>query len=125
MRPRWACFVCENSKQLELTVSENGSSFSFCRALELFLGAERYTNAVDMWSFGCIMAELYAGTGRPFLDGTSELEQIDKMCDSIGSPSMKKWPGLKDLELSRRLQFPDQPVFHFFPCARVFSLLHR
>jgi len=63
-----------------------------------------------MWSLGCIMAELYAGTGRPFLDGTSELEQIDKMCEYIGSPSVEKWPGLKSLEISKRLQFPDQAL---------------
>lgn len=80
------------------------------RALELFLGAKRYSTAVDMWSLGCIMAELYAGTGKPFLDGTSELEQIDKMCEVLGSPSEKKWPGLNRLEISRKLTFPNQPL---------------
>ncbi len=62
-----------------------------------------------MWSLGAIMAELHAGTGRPFLDGTSELEQIDKMCEVLGSPSEVSWPGLRDLEISKRLSFPNQP----------------
>ncbi len=67
------------------------------------------------------MAELYAGTGRPFLDGTSELEQIDKMCDAIGSPSLEKWPGLKAHAIAKVLQFPDQPVLTLPLCTAHFT----
>ena len=43
----------------------------FYRAPEIILGIP-YTTAIDMWSFGCIMAELY--TGYPLFPGENEAE---------------------------------------------------
>jgi dual specificity tyrosine-phosphorylation-regulated kinase 2/3/4 len=43
----------------------------FYRAPEIILGIP-YTTAIDMWSFGCILAELY--TGFPLFPGESEME---------------------------------------------------
>lgn len=47
------------------------------RAPELLLGAKKYSTAVDMWSVGCIMAEMLAK--KPLFSGTSEADQIDKV----------------------------------------------
>lgn len=77
------------------------------RAPEIFLGAKRYSSAVDMWSAGCIFAEMI--TGSPLLDGTSELEQIDKMCTLLGSPTKATWPGFDKLPHAQELVFPYQP----------------
>ena len=44
------------------------------RPPELLLGGTRYSNAVDMWSAGCIFAELICG--RPILPGKAEIEQL-------------------------------------------------
>lgn len=45
----------------------------FYRSPEVILG-HPYSMAVDMWSLGCILAELY--TGYPLFPGESEVEQI-------------------------------------------------
>lgn len=44
---------------------------SFCRPPELLLGATKYGPAVDMWSVGCIFAELL--NGKPILPGKGEV----------------------------------------------------
>lgn len=77
------------------------------RAPEILLGETRYTTAIDMWSIGNIFSELL--TGKPVLDGTSELEQIDKMVNVIGSPSDSTWPGFEKLPHAKQLIFPTQP----------------
>ena len=44
------------------------------RAPEILLGSSSYTKAVDMWSVGCILGEMY--TGKAIFPGTSTLNQI-------------------------------------------------
>lgn len=51
------------------------------RAPELLLGSKEYSTAIDMWSVGCIMAELVAKS--PLFNGKTEVEQIDKVCYSF------------------------------------------
>ena len=46
----------------------------FYRAPEIMLGVFPYTHAIDMWSLGCIMIELF--TGFPLFPGTNEREQL-------------------------------------------------
>lgn len=55
----------------------------FYRAPEVILGLP-YTNRIDMWSFGCIVAELYLGL--PIFPGVSEYDQISKICAMLGNP---------------------------------------
>lgn len=59
------------------------------RAPELLLGASRYGAAVDLWSAGCILGELYSG--RPILPGRTEVEQLHKIFKLCGSPSEDYW----------------------------------
>ncbi|KQJ91857.2 hypothetical protein BRADI_4g40430v3 [Brachypodium distachyon] len=54
------------------------------RPPELLLGATEYGVAVDMWSTGCIVAELF--TGKPIMPGRTEVEQIHKIFKLCGSP---------------------------------------
>ncbi|XP_039069397.1 cyclin-dependent kinase G-2-like isoform X2 [Hibiscus syriacus] len=65
------------------------------RAPELLLGAKKYSKAVDMWSVGCIMAELLAKD--PLFKGTSEIDQLRKIFDTLGVPNEKIWPGFSEL----------------------------
>jgi len=46
------------------------------RAPELLLGANRYSTSVDVWSIGCISAEM--ATGMPLFPGRSDIDQIFK-----------------------------------------------
>ncbi|XP_015056990.1 probable serine/threonine-protein kinase At1g09600 [Solanum pennellii] len=59
------------------------------RAPELLLGATEYGMAIDMWSAGCILAELSAG--KPIMPGRTEVEQMHKIFKLCGSPSEEYW----------------------------------
>ncbi|XP_035604797.1 dual specificity tyrosine-phosphorylation-regulated kinase 4-like isoform X2 [Oncorhynchus keta] len=55
----------------------------FYRSPEVLLG-HPYSMAIDMWSFGCILAELH--TGFPLFPGESEMEQIACIMEVLGMP---------------------------------------
>ncbi|XP_015936202.1 probable serine/threonine-protein kinase At1g54610 [Arachis duranensis] len=63
------------------------------RPPELLLGASHYGVAVDLWSTGCILGELYSG--RPILPGKTEVEQLHKIFKLCGSPSEDYWCKLR------------------------------
>ncbi|EFJ41956.1 cyclin dependent kinase [Volvox carteri f. nagariensis] len=77
------------------------------RPPELLLGEPLYSTAVDMWSIGCIMAELL--TGKPLFDGQGEIEQLDKICTVLGTPNEEVWPGLKKLPNWGKIVLRPQP----------------
>jgi len=60
------------------------------RAPELLLGASRYSTAVDMWSVGCIFAEM--ATGLPLFPGRSDIDQLFKIFQRRGTPTAEVWP---------------------------------
>ncbi|XP_050223855.1 probable serine/threonine-protein kinase At1g54610 [Mercurialis annua] len=59
------------------------------RPPELLLGATDYDVGVDLWSAGCILAELLAG--KPIMPGRTEVEQLHKIYKLCGSPSDDYW----------------------------------
>ncbi|KAE8692758.1 putative serine/threonine-protein kinase [Hibiscus syriacus] len=59
------------------------------RPPELLLGASYYGVAIDLWSAGCILGELYSG--KPILPGKTEVEQLHKIFKLCGSPSEEYW----------------------------------
>ncbi|SPR01721.1 unnamed protein product (mitochondrion) [Plasmodiophora brassicae] len=63
------------------------------RPPELFMGVEQYDCSVDMWSVGCIMAELVTGA-HPF-QGTTDLETLDRIFRLCGTPTRDTWPGFE------------------------------
>ena len=62
------------------------------RPMELLFGATKYGGAVDVWSCGCIFAELVLRV--PYLPGNSDLDQIEKIFQARGSPTAETWPNL-------------------------------
>lgn len=54
------------------------------RAPEVLLHSTRYGSSIDLWAIGCIMAELY--TFRPLFPGSSEVDQLFKVCSVLGTP---------------------------------------
>ncbi|CAK7327402.1 unnamed protein product [Dovyalis caffra] len=65
------------------------------RAPELLLGAKQYSTAIDMWSLGCIMAELLSK--EPLFNGKTEVDQLDKIFRILGTPNETIWPGFSKL----------------------------
>ncbi|KAI5587462.1 hypothetical protein POPTR_005G045500v4 [Populus trichocarpa] len=59
------------------------------RPPELLLGATDYGVSIDLWSAGCILAELLAG--KPIMPGRTEVEQLHKIYKLCGSPSDEYW----------------------------------
>lgn len=63
------------------------------RAPELLLGALDYSTPIDIWSLGCIFAELVSKNA--LFTGDSELDQIFKIFKVLGTPTELDWPGVK------------------------------
>lgn len=66
-------------------------------------GTEQYSTAIDIWSLGCIMVELL--TKKVLFQGTSELDQIDKIFKVMGSPTEDNWPGFRKLPNVQKVRF--------------------
>ncbi|XP_007645558.1 cyclin-dependent kinase 3 isoform X2 [Cricetulus griseus] len=65
------------------------------RAPEILLGSKFYSTAVDVWSIGCIFAEMV--TGKPLFPGDSEIDQLFRIFRTLGTPSEATWPGVSQL----------------------------
>mmetsp|Transcript_9284 Transcript_9284/g.37979 ORF Transcript_9284/g.37979 Transcript_9284/m.37979 type:complete len:397 (-) Transcript_9284:105-1295(-) len=106
----------ENSKTLT-----NRVITLWYRPPELLLGTRAYGPAVDMWSAGCIFAELLQG--RPIFPGKDEAEQLDLICKLCGTPTILNWAELDDLPWAKSLiskkMFPRriQEEFRRFPSS--------
>ncbi|PPS14258.1 hypothetical protein GOBAR_AA06328 [Gossypium barbadense] len=59
------------------------------RSPELLLGSTDYGVTIDLWSSGCILAELF--TGKPIMPGRTEVEQLHRIFKLCGSPSEEYW----------------------------------
>jgi cyclin-dependent kinase 12/13 len=65
------------------------------RPPELLLGSIKYSTTVDIWSAGCVLAELQLG--RPLFPGKTEAEELDLICRVIGTPTTVTWPRVDEL----------------------------
>ncbi len=90
------------------------------RAPELLLGADEYDTAIDMWSVGCIFAELLLN--EPLFTAKNEAEQLSKIFRLLGQPTEDVWPGLRKLPGATALQKaaaqPFSVLRHKFPANR-------
>ncbi|EIE27517.1 cell division control protein 2-like protein B [Coccomyxa subellipsoidea C-169] len=76
------------------------------RAPEILLGSQLYSTPVDMWSIGCIFAELVNGT--PIFLGDSEIGQLFKIFEVLGTPTDNVWGGVTNMP-DWQAQFPQWP----------------
>ena len=58
------------------------------RAPEILLASKKYTAGVDMWSLGCILAEMILG--KPLFPGSSTINQIEKIVAGVPLPASKE-----------------------------------
>lgn len=105
------------------------------RAPELLMDSKYYTTSVDMWAMGCVFAEMVRVqicivkssstiyivcifghpqlTFRGLFRGGTEIGQLFKIFEILGTPTEKDWPGCSQLPVFKRC-FP-QYALHFMP----------
>ncbi|KAH6566766.1 hypothetical protein BASA50_000976 [Batrachochytrium salamandrivorans] len=64
------------------------------RAPDVLLGSRNYSTSIDIWSTGCIMAEMY--TGKPLFPGKTNEDQLLKIFKLLGTPSEETWPRVSE-----------------------------
>lgn len=65
------------------------------RAPEILYGSHSYTQSVDIWSAGCVMAEMVL---KDFLfRGDGEIDQLTKIFKTLGNGNEQTWPGVSSL----------------------------
>uniref|UniRef100_A0A1A7WJA6 non-specific serine/threonine protein kinase n=3 Tax=Iconisemion striatum TaxID=60296 RepID=A0A1A7WJA6_9TELE len=74
------------------------------RAPEVLLRSSTYSSPIDLWAVGCIMAELY--TLRPLFPGNSEVDEIFKICQVLGTVKKVDWPEGYQLASAMNFRFP-------------------
>ncbi|KAL0320449.1 UNVERIFIED_CONTAM: Mitogen-activated protein kinase [Sesamum radiatum] len=83
-----------------------------------------YTPAIDIWSIGCIFAEVL--TGKPLFPGKNVVHQLDMITDLLGTPSMDTISRVRNEKARRYLTTmrKKQPVpfSHKFPNADPLAL---
>ncbi len=65
------------------------------RAPEILLGSNKYSCPIDMWSIGCIFAEM--ATKKPLFQGDSEIDQLFRIFRVLRTPTEEMWPGVSQL----------------------------
>jgi len=85
----WGLARSWNSEMKRLT---NRVITLWYRPPELLLGATEYTPKIDMWSVGCIIAEMFRRSG--FLRGQTEASQLDLIFRTCGHPTEEEWPNI-------------------------------
>ncbi|CDO98980.1 unnamed protein product [Coffea canephora] len=84
----------------------------------------KYTPAIDIWSIGCIFAELL--TGKPLFPGKNVVHQLDLMTDLLGTPSSEAIARIRNEKARRYLSSMRKkkpvPFSHKFPNADPLAL---
>lgn len=65
------------------------------RAPEILLGALKYNEKVDIWSFGCVLAIML--TQKELFAGDCEIDQLYLIFRLVGTPTVQTWPGIDKL----------------------------
>ena len=109
--------ICDFGSAKTLTPGEPNISYicsRYYRAPELIFGATDYTSAIDVWSAGCVLAELMLG--QPLFPGESGVDQLVEIIKVLGTPTREEIHSMN----------PNYTEFKFpqikaHPWAKVFS----
>ncbi|KAL3348924.1 hypothetical protein AABB24_022206 [Solanum stoloniferum] len=86
----------------------------YYRAPELIFGATEYTTAIDMWSAGCVMAELLLG--QPLFPGESGVDQLVEIIKILGTPTREEIrcmnPNYTEFKFPQIKAHPWHKIFH-------------
>jgi len=83
------------------------------RAPDVLMGSRTYSTPVDIWSVGCIFAEM--ATSKPIFAGTSESDQLKRIFKTLGTPTPQDYPALVELpDYNRDLDIMCYPPLRSF-----------
>ncbi|VEL29008.1 unnamed protein product [Protopolystoma xenopodis] len=93
------------------------------RAPEIILGSNNYSDAIDIWSFGCILFEMV--TGEVLFAGDSEIDQIFLIFRLFGTPDINSWPEIESLPDFQKSfpKFPKKNTLFDLPNAELSSFI--
>jgi len=79
------------------------------RAPEVLMGSRKYSTPIDIWSIGCILAEMV--TGRPLFPGSNTADQLLRIFKLLGTPTLEIWSTMNQLpDYDKRPQNPVYPL---------------
>lgn len=92
------------------------------RAPDVLLGSRSYSTSIDIWSAGCIMAEMY--TGRPLFPGTTNEDQLLKIFRVMGTPTETTWPTVSQFTEYRKNfpVYPPQSIAQILPMIDMYGM---
>ncbi|CAI5437748.1 unnamed protein product [Caenorhabditis angaria] len=76
------------------------------RSPELLYGAKSYGVGIDIWSVGCILAELLLRL--PIFPGDSDIDQLVKIFNVLGCPTTEDWPTMTSLQSYIAVKTPNE-----------------
>lgn len=86
----------------------------YYRAPELIFGATDYTNAIDVWSAGCVVAEFLLG--EPLFPGESNTDQLVEIIKVLGTPTRQQIKAMNGSYSSYKFpQIKSYPWHTIFP----------
>jgi len=85
------------------------------RAPDVLMGSRKYSTPIDIWSAGCIFAEM--ATGRPLFPGSGVNDELMRIFKIMGTPTPESWPSITELQDYK----PDFPVY---PAQSLSSIVH-
>eukprot|EP00388_Colpodella_angusta_P020152 GDKJ01050267.1.p1 GENE.GDKJ01050267.1~~GDKJ01050267.1.p1 ORF type:complete len:384 (-),score=42.38 GDKJ01050267.1:2803-3954(-) len=83
--------ICDFGSAKQLVATEPSISYicsRYYRAPELILQSKFYTNAIDMWSIGCVMGEMMFG--QPIFAGETSVDQLVRIIQTMGTPTQEE-----------------------------------
>jgi len=84
------------------------------RAPDVLMGSTKYSATIDMWSTGCIFAEMV--TSKPLFPGKNNADQLQQIFKVLGTPTEHDWPGMKSL--------PEyDPNWFVYPSQKITSVV--
>ncbi|KAF3778958.1 Shaggy-related protein kinase alpha [Nymphaea thermarum] len=99
----------------------------YYRAPELIFGATEYTTAIDIWSTGCVLAELLLG--QPLFPGDSAVDQLVEIIKVLGTPTREEIkcmnPNYTEFKFPQIKAHPWHKIFHKHMPPEAVDLVSR
>ncbi|KAK9076531.1 hypothetical protein SSX86_004865 [Deinandra increscens subsp. villosa] len=109
--------LCDFGSAKVLVKGESNISYicsRYYRAPELIFGATEYTTAIDIWSGGCVLAELLLG--QPLFPGESGVDQLVEIIKVLGTPTREEIkcmnPNYTEYKFPQIKAHPWHKIFH-------------